>query len=92
MLVRDRQRHFYFALTRANPDRAKRSGIQGPVVLECVIDPEGNVTSSDVIFGPPALIDAAESAVRKWRYTPTLLDGKPVPVIMTVTVNFRLTR
>jgi protein TonB len=36
------------------------------------------------------LDDAAIEAVRQWVFTPTLLDGVPVPVIMTVTVNFSL--
>ena len=72
------------------PESARQNRIQGTVVLECVIDPAGNVKSADVIFGPEALLGAAEAAVRKWRYTPTLLDGKPVPVVMTVTVNFRI--
>jgi protein TonB len=40
--------------------------------------------------GIPLLNDAAVDAVRQWRYTPTLLNGVPVPVVMTVTVNFRL--
>jgi TonB family protein len=72
------------------PENAQRARIQGTVVLECDIDPEGKVTSADVIFGPEALVEAAVSAVRKWRYTPTLLDGKAVPVIMRVTVNFKI--
>jgi periplasmic protein TonB len=36
------------------------------------------------------LAAAAVEAVRQWEYTPTLLEGVPVPVVMTVTVNFRL--
>jgi protein TonB len=43
-----------------------------------------------VLKGIPLLNDAAVNAVREWRYSPTLLNGVPVPVIMTVTVNFRL--
>jgi protein TonB len=38
------------------------------------------------------LDDAALEAVRQWTYTPTLLDGVPTPVVMTVTVTFRLQR
>ncbi|MEO7271785.1 MAG: energy transducer TonB [Vicinamibacterales bacterium] len=39
------------------------------------------------------LLDAAAvDAVRTWRYTPTLLNGVPVAVLMTVTVNFTLGR
>jgi len=43
-----------------------------------------------VLRGIPLLDAAALDAVRQWVYAPTLLDGAPVPVVMTVTVNFRL--
>ena len=62
------------------------------VILECVISPEGKVTSVRVLRGIPVLDEAAMKAVRQWEYTPTILYGQPVPVIMTVTVNFRLTQ
>jgi protein TonB len=55
-----------------------------------VISPRGDVTDVRFIGGPLTLRDAAVEAVRQWRYTPTLLDGMPVPVIMTVTVNFTI--
>jgi protein TonB len=60
------------------------------VVLEATISPSGEVTGVKVLKGIPLLNDAAVNAVREWRYSPTLLNGVPVPVIMTVTVNFRL--
>jgi TonB family protein len=73
------------------PDLAKSQGIQGPVVLECVLSPEGKVTDIALLYGPDKrLAEAAVRAVRRWEYTPTLLLGQPVPVIMTITVNFRL--
>jgi TonB family protein len=71
------------------PDDARQAGLGGPVVLECTIDPSGRVISAKTKAGPPPLAAAAIPAVLKWRYTPTLLNGKPVPVIMTVTVHFR---
>jgi periplasmic protein TonB len=40
--------------------------------------------------GVPMLDEAAIEAVRQWRYEPTLMNGAPVPVAMTVTVNFTL--
>ena len=43
-----------------------------------------------ILRGIPLLNESALAAVRQWVYTPTLLNGVPVPVIMTVTVNFRL--
>jgi len=72
------------------PETAVRARVQGTVVLECTISPEGRVTDVRVLRGVPLLDGAAIHAVRQWVYTPTLLDGRPVPVIMTVTVNFRL--
>jgi protein TonB len=73
------------------PDIAKQARVQGVVILECTISPQGKVTNVKVLRGIPLLNDSAVSAVRQWVYTPTLLNGVPVPVIMTVTVNFKLT-
>jgi protein TonB len=72
------------------PDIAKQARVQGVVILECTISPQGKVTDIKVLRGIPLLNDSATSAVRQWVYTPTLLNGVPVPVIMTVTVNFKL--
>jgi TonB family protein len=72
------------------PNDARRAGLAGAVVLECTISPEGDVVDAVVTQGVPPLTDAARKAVTKWKYTPTLLDGAAVPVIMTVTVNFKL--
>ena len=46
------------------------------------------MTDVSVLRSVPLLDDAAIAAVLQWQYTPTLLNGVPVPVIMTVTVNF----
>ena len=72
------------------PDIAKQARVQGIVILECTISPQGKVTDVKVLRGIPLLDQAAQDAVKQWVYTPTLLNGVPVPVIMTVTVNFRL--
>lgn len=72
------------------PDIAKQARVQGIVILECTISPQGKVTNVKVLRGIPLLDQAAIDAVRLWVYSPTLLNGVPVPVIMTVTVNFRL--
>jgi protein TonB len=72
------------------PDIAKQARVQGVVVLEAVIDKTGEVTKVRVLRGVPLLNDAAAAAVQQWRYTPTTLNGQPVAVVMTVTVNFRL--
>ena len=71
------------------PEEAVRAGLQGVVRIECTIDKTGRVTSATVREGVPPLTEAALKAVQKWRYTPTLLNGAPVPVIMIVTVNFK---
>jgi protein TonB len=72
------------------PDIAKQARVQGVVILECTISPQGKVSDVKVLRGIPLLDQAAIEAVKQWVYTPTLLNGVPVPVIMTVTVNFKL--
>jgi len=72
------------------PPTAQRAGIQGVVILEAVIDETGAVTSAKVLRSIPLLDEAAKAAVMQWQYTPTLLNGVAVPIIMTVTVNFSL--
>jgi protein TonB len=72
------------------PPIARQARIQGTVMLECVISPQGKVTDVKVVNSIPLLDAAAMDAVKQWVYTPTLLNGVPVPVIMTVTVNFRI--
>jgi protein TonB len=72
------------------PEIAMKAGVQGIVVVEATIDVKGRVTNATVLKGLPMLDEAALEAVRRWIYTPTLLDGVPTPVIMTVTVRFRL--
>ena len=72
------------------PEAARESNVQGIVIIEAVISSTGEVEDATVLRGVPMLDDAALEAVRQWRYTPPLLNGDPVSVIMTVTVNFRL--
>jgi len=74
----------------AYPEVAKQARVEGVVVLEAVISPAGRVTEVKVLRGSPLLDDAAVNAVKSWAYTPTLLNGVPVPVVMTVTVSFKL--
>jgi len=72
------------------PEIAKAARVQGIVIMECTISPEGKVVDVRVLRSIPLLDAAAIDAVKQWEYTPTLLNGVPVPVIMTVTANFRL--
>ena len=74
----------------AYPPAALQVRLQGTVILECLIGVEGRVDRVKVLRGVPLLDEAATEAVRQWEYEPTLLNGVPVPVIMTVTVNFKL--
>jgi TonB family protein len=70
------------------PDAARAAGIQGIVILEITIAEDGSVRDALVLRSIPQLDQAAIEAVRQWRFTPTLINGAPVPIIMTVTVSF----
>ena len=73
------------------PENARLQGIEGTVVLRAVISKEGNVMSLSVLTkADPELAKAAGEAVQQWRYQPTLLNGAPVEVLTTITVDFRL--
>jgi protein TonB len=72
------------------PRVAQSARVSGVVILEAVIGADGRVTDVKVLRSVALLDDAAIAAVRQWEYTPTMLNGSPVPVIMTVTVNFQL--
>ena len=70
------------------PEEAARAGIRGTVILEVTIDVDGTVKDARVLRSVPMLDAAALEAVRHWRYEPTTVEGKSVPVIMTVPVSF----
>jgi protein TonB len=72
------------------PPMAIAARVEGTVIIEATIDTEGRVQSARVLRSPPMLDTAALTAVAQWSYTPSLLNGVPVPVIMTVTVTFKL--
>jgi protein TonB len=72
------------------PDIARQARVQGVVILEATIGPGGDVTAVRVLRGIPQLDQSAIDAVTQWVYEPTLLNGVPVPVVMTVTVNYKL--
>ena len=72
------------------PMIAQQARVQGVVILEARIEPDGTVSSARVLRSIPLLDQAAIDAVRQWQFRPTLLNGVPIPVIMTTTVNFRL--
>ena len=72
------------------PVIAQANKIEGMVILEAVINQRGVVERVKVLRSVPLLDAAAVEAVQKWRYTPTLLNGTPVSVLMTITVHFTL--
>jgi TonB family protein len=77
----------------AYPADARAANIQGRAILEVTINEAGAVSGIVPLRSPsPALEQAAIDAVRQWRYRPTLLNGEPVGVVMTVTVDFSLDR
>ncbi len=73
------------------PDMALAARVQGVVILECTINPQGRVQGVKVLRSIPLLDAAAIEAVKQWIYSPTLVGGVPVSVVMTVTVRFNLT-
>lgn len=72
------------------PDIARSARIEGLVIVEATIDEQGFVTGARVLRSVPLLDGAALAALKQWRYTPTLLNGVPVRVLLTITFNFRL--
>jgi protein TonB len=73
------------------PTAEKAARVQGVVILEAVVSPTGCVSDLRVIRSVRPRLDlAALVAVAQWRYTPTLVNGQAVPVLMAITVNFRV--
>ena len=72
------------------PPIARAAHVEGVVILEAVIAEDGSVRDVRVLRSIALLDAAATEAVRQWRFTPTLLNGEPVPVVMTITVAFTL--
>ena len=70
------------------PAIAQSARVAGVVTIEATIGPDGKVIDAKVVRSIPLLDQAALDAVRQWEYTPTLLNGVPVPVLVTVTINF----
>jgi protein TonB len=72
------------------PPIAKAARVQGTVVLQALISKQGTIENLKVVSGPAMLQQAAEDAVRQWRYRPYLLNNEPVEVETTVNVIFTL--
>jgi TonB family protein len=76
----------------AYPAAMRAAGREGVVPIEAIIDRDGMVSSVRVLSAQvhPDFAIAAADAVRQWRFSPTLLNGVPVEVVMTVKVAFNL--
>ncbi|MBV8514963.1 MAG: TonB family protein [Acidobacteria bacterium] len=72
------------------PSLARAQHIQGQVLVDALVDVNGRVSSMKVVSGPVLLHQAAMDALHQWKYQAAMLDGKPVPMHLTVTVQFRL--
>jgi TonB family protein len=74
------------------PASMRAAGREGVVPIEAIISRDGSVSTARVLSAQvhPGFAAAALDAVRQWRFTPTLLNGEPVEVVMTVSVTFRL--
>jgi TonB family protein len=70
------------------PDMAQSAHVAGAVIVEATIGEDGKVIDAKILRSIPMLDKAALDAVRQWEYTPTLLNGVPVPVVLTVTITF----
>jgi TonB family protein len=82
-------------LKRVEPDfppGAEAFGVSGSLTVECILDEHGHLTSPRIVTSLPAptLSFAALEAVRRWRFEPAKVDGVPVPIIYTLTVNYKL--
>ena len=72
------------------PPEAQALGMRGIVILELVVGPDGKVVSARVTRSVPPFDEAALSAAREWEYEITKVDGKPVSVILTVPIEFKM--
>src|SRR5688572_22388765 len=70
------------------PDEARRRGISGPAVLEIRIGETGDVSVLRALRGDPLLVEAAVDAVRRWQYEPVSFEGRLIPLVVTVLVDF----
>jgi protein TonB len=72
------------------PPLAVAAALQGTVILEALVDESGVVQEVKVLRSQGVLDRAAIDAVRQWRYSPVILNGRPERFILTVVLTFRL--
>jgi protein TonB len=73
-----------------HPLAAMKARVEGTVVLEALVDEQGRVADVRVMKSIPLLDEAALDAARQWQFTPTLMNGEPVPVLVQLEMNFTL--
>jgi TonB family protein len=86
----DQQRRLIHSIAPEYPDVARLAGIEGDVTLRILVSEDGTIGDITPLSGPPILARAAIRAVEHWRYAPVLVDGRPVGVVSTITLAFRL--
>ena len=72
------------------PMLAKNQHVEGNVRVDALVDATGRISSMHIVSGPTLLHQAAMDALRQWKYQPATLDGKAVPMHLTMTIQFRL--
>jgi len=72
------------------PEVAKKARVEATVILEVTVNEQGEVAGVRVLRSHPLLEQAAIDAVKQWRYSPTILNGQPVPVVATASIEFKL--
>ena len=82
--------HLLSSAPPSYPALARTQHVAGDVRVDALIDATGRVTTMKVVSGPSLLHQAAMDALRQWKYQAATLDGKPVPMHLTVTIQFRL--
>jgi TonB family protein len=72
------------------PAQARLLHLEGKVILAATVMEDGTVRDVKVVEGSPALAEAAVDAVKRWRYKPFELEGKPVKNEIGINVEFKL--
>jgi TonB family protein len=72
------------------PPIARQLKIEGAVEVEAVVGEDGLVESVNIVSGNPMLTKPAVEAIRKWKFTPQVQDGKPTRAIAPITLNFKM--
>lgn len=72
------------------PAEAKAAGVEGVVLVKYVVSENGSVTDVKILKGPPELAQVCLATVRSWRFTPAILEGKPVSVVRVARFPFKI--